>query len=274
MNNRYYLNRDGYRIAWRQFGEGPRTLLCVHGLYRNGHDFDFLAQGLADRYRVITPDIIGRGDSDYAHDIAHYDSACYLRDLQGLMAELGVEEFDFLGTSMGGMIGMSWAGQADTPIRRLVLNDVGTEIPLSVIREIAERSINAPRYFDSREKAEAALMRGFAEWGPMPDECLRHLLHHSLREDAQGWRLNYDPDLIHGYRYPPGDVDLWPLYRSFHGPVLVFHGELSQVLLAETAERMDREPNTRVITVADTGHAPHLMDAAQIGAVREFLLAP
>lgn len=272
MREDSFRTEDGYRIAYRVFGEGRRTLICVHGLYRNGHDFDYLAAGLADAMRVVTPDIIGRGDSDYARDPSRYNTEHYIKDVRALAAHLGADRYDFLGTSMGGMVGMAMAAAPDTGVEHLVLNDVGPEIALATLKEIGQRSLRAPDDFASFADGREYLRRALESWGELNQEQVDHVARYGLRQQGARWVFSYDRELIHGFRWPPGDVDLWPLYRAFKGPVLVLHGSDSEVLTADTAARLRGEPNTQVVDIPGTGHAPHLMSAEQIGLVRRFLL--
>ena len=266
-----HVTRMGERMAYRIFGDGPRTLICVHGLYRNGHDFDYLAEALADRYRVVTPDMIGRGDSDYATDPSRYNVPEYVQDIRDLVAELGLEAYDFLGTSMGGLVGMRLAAMPASGVRRLILNDVGPEVGLATLKEIGQRSLRMPAQFDDYERVAAGLRVGLREWGELEEPQIRHLLRYSLAEQNGRWVLRYDRNLIAGFNWPAGDLDLWPVYRAFDGPVLVFRGARSQVLTAATADKLKQEPNTRVVEIADAGHAPSLMVPAQIDIVRAFL---
>lgn len=263
---------DGYRLAYRVFGDGPRTLLCVHGLYRTGRDFDLLAQAMDEQYRVITPDIIGRGDSDYAADVSRYNNEDYLRDLRELIESLGLESYDYLGTSMGGMIGMALAAQPGSGMRRLILNDVGPEVALATLKEIGQRSLAMPPAFPSYEQVSSFFRAAFASWGILTEAQLAHLTRHSVYQDADGrWLFRYDRELIKGFRWPEADVNLWPQYRAFQGPVLVFHGERSEVLVPSTVEKLRREPNTEVVEVPDAGHAPALMAPEHLARIRRFL---
>lgn len=267
----YYTSHDGLRLAYRSFGEGPATLICVHGLYRNGHDFDVLAEALADRYRVVTPDVVGRGDSDYAPDPARYNTEFYVRDVMGLADHLGLESYACLGTSMGGMIGMALAGKADPRVRRLILNDVGPEIRLATLKEIGQRSVDAPQSFASYEEIRTFFRQALSEWGRLGEAQLERVIRHSVRERDGRWGFRYDRNLIHGFRWPPGDIDLWPLYNAIPCPVLVFWGRKSQVLTADVAAKLRAHANTTLVEVEDAGHAPSLMVPAQIDAVRRFL---
>lgn len=272
MQSHVHRTRLGERMAYRVFGQGPRTLLCIHGLYRNGHDFDFLAQALAEAgFRVVTPDMIGRGDSDYATDPSRYNLQEYVQDILDLTRELGLERYDYLGTSMGGMVGMALAAHPASGIRRLILNDVGPEIALATLKDIGQRSLEAPSSFSSREEIRRFYRAALVSWGELSEAQFEHLVRHGTIEQDGRWGFRYDRDLIKGFRWPPGDIDLWPVYRSFTGPVLVFRGADSQVLTAATAERLRLEPNTQVIEVPGAGHAPSLMRPEQIAAIRRFL---
>jgi len=265
-----YLTGDGLTGAYRVWGSGP-PLICVHGVYRNSHDFDYLAAALADRFQVICPDMIGRGGSDWAPDIGRYNFEFYARDVLTLADSLGLDNFHYLGTSMGGMIGMVLTAQAPRRVRRLVLNDAGPYVRLSVLREVGQRSLDAPARFASYAEAEAFFAASTASWGPLTAEQRAHIVRHSVRPAGDGWVFHYDPQLIKGFRWPEGDLDIWPLYRSIPCPILVLRGEHSEVVPPDVAEQLRREPRTQVIDVAGAGHAPSLMAPAQIAAVRAFL---
>lgn len=268
---------DPHGFHWMRYVEwgdahNPRVLVCVHGLTRNGRDFDTLAASLADAYRVVCPDIAGRGRSDWLRDPADYSYPVYLADLATLLAKLDAETVDWVGTSMGGILGMILAGLPDTPVRRLVLNDVGCAIPKASIERIGQYLGRDPPY-DRLEDLEADLRR-VSPFGPLSDAQWRHLAIHAARQDEAGrWRFRYDPAIAASYHAaPPSDVDLRPYWNAVHGPVLVIRGESSDLLLPETLEEMCRRPRTEALVVPDTGHCPMLMDDAQVGAVRRFLL--
>lgn len=266
-----FVNADGLNIAYRVWGDAPRTLICVHGLYRNSHDFDALGAALGDRLRVVAVDMMGRGDSDFATDYDRYNAEFYARDVLALADLLGVENFDYLGTSMGGMVGMRLAMTVPKRIEHLILNDIGPEIRLSVLKEIGQLSLNAPTSFPSFDAAHDFYRLALREWGALTDAQILHLARHGVREKDGKWVFHYDPNIIHGFRWPPGDVDLWDAYRAIACPILVFHGMRSKVLPQEVAAKLRAEPNTKVVDVADAGHAPSLMTAEQIDAIAEFL---
>lgn len=264
-------------MAYTEWGDpdNPRVLVCVHGLTRNGRDFDFLAQALARHCRVVCPDVAGRGRSDWLKASADYVLPVYVNDMITLLARIGAEEVDWVGTSMGGLIGMLIASQPLSPIRRLVLNDVGPVIPAAALRRIAEYVGNSPR-FETLEEAEQYLRFVGAPFGPLDDLHWRHLTEHSVRaEEGRMLRLRYDPSIGDPFRSAiVADVDLWPVYDAIRCPTLVIRGEQSDLLHHDTAEAMGaRGPQPRVVEIPGVGHAPMLMDAPQIGIVREFLTA-
>ncbi|MCX7896572.1 MAG: alpha/beta hydrolase [Rhodocyclaceae bacterium] len=272
-----------HRMVYYEWGEpdNPRLLLCVHGLTRTGRDFDRLAQALADGYRVVCPDVVGRGRSDWLRDARHYALTQYAQDMTALIARLGVEKVDWLGTSMGGMIGMYLAAQEGTPIRRLILNDIGGVIPAAALQRIGEY-VGKEISFATREEAEAYLRGICASFGRLDAEQWRHLTHHSLRHDADGrLRFCYDPAIAAPYRSMAQgeggfqDIVLWPLYDSVRCPTLVIRGAQSDLLLPEIAREMQsRGPHAEVVEVPDVGHAPMFMTEAQIAIVREWLSRP
>ena len=267
-----------HRMAYTEWGDAanPRVLICVHGLTRNGRDFDFLAQALSDRYRVVCPDVVGRGASDRLKVADDYHLPLYAGDMVTLIARLDVEQVHWVGTSMGGLIGMALAAQENTPITRLVLNDVGPLITASSIKRIGEYVGKAPT-FASIEQAEAYIRFVAATFGALTDAQWRHLTVHAVRPaPGGGYEMAYDPAIGEPFRKAMGDEDvsLWPLYDAVRVPTLLLRGAQSDLLLHETAlEMAQRGPQARLIEVPDVGHAPMLMDEFQIGAVRDFLLA-
>jgi pimeloyl-ACP methyl ester carboxylesterase len=269
------LDPHGFHtMRYVEWGEpaNTRVLVCVHGLTRNGRDFDYLARSLADAYRVVCPDIAGRGRSDWLRDPADYTYPTYLNDLNTLMAHLGCETLDWVGTSMGGLLGMILASLPGSPVRRLVMNDVGPFIPKEAIARIGEYLGQDPPY-DTIEALEADIRR-VSPFGPLTGEDWRHLAIHSAKQGEDGkWRFRYDPGIAHNFGAGAAtDVDLRGMWQQVPGPVLVIRGERSDLLLAQTLEEMRRRPRTDAMVVPDTGHCPMLMNEQQAGAVRRFLL--
>lgn len=269
-----------HHMAYVEWGDpgNPRVLVCVHGLTRCSRDFDFLAQALSREYRVVCPDVVGRGRSEWLRDKSLYDVPQYCADMAVLLARLDVETVDWVGSSMGGVIGMALAAQPETPVTRLVLNDVGPVIAAASLARIGEYLGNAPR-FESFEQAEAFVRAVSAPFGPLTDAQWRHLVLHTTRKSADGRvEFVYDPGIAQAYRSMQQsaggrDVELWPLYDAVRCPTLLLRGAESDLLTHETALQMGaRGPKPRVIEFAGIGHAPMLMDENQIAPVREFLL--
>jgi pimeloyl-ACP methyl ester carboxylesterase len=262
-------------MRWVEWGnrDNPRVLVCAHGLTRCGRDFDFLAGRLSDAYRVILPDIAGRGRSDWLAHKEDYGYPAYCADAAAMLAAIGAESVDWVGTSMGGILGMLLAAQPGSPVGKLVMNDVGCVVPKSALERIATY-VGREVSFDSIEMLEAA-MRSVSPFGPLGPAQWRHLAEHVSRQDGDGrWRFRYDPGIALPFKAGPlADVDLRPVWRALRGPVMVVRGEQSDLLTPEIYAEMLSRPGTEGLVVPGTGHAPMLMDEAQAAAVRTFLLA-
>ena len=266
-----------HRMAYTEWGDphNPRVAICVHGLTRQGRDFDFLAQGLSEHYRVVCPDVVGRGRSDWHAVKDDYQLPFYVADMVTLIARLDVEQVHWVGTSMGGLIGMILASLPNTPISRMVLNDVGPVVTVESLRRLQTYVGKAPPFADI-DAAEAYVRTVSAPFGPLSDAQWRHLTEHEIRPRAAGGvELNYDPGIAESFRKSPliADVDLWAIYDAIRCPTMAIRGEHSDLLTRETwAEMGRRGPRARTVEIAGVGHAPALMDAAQIEVVRDFLL--
>ena len=265
-------------MAYVEWGdpENPRVLVCVHGLTRCGRDFDFLAHVMADQYRVVCPDVVGRGRSGWLRDKNFYTVPQYCADMVTLLARLDAETVHWLGTSMGGLIGMALAAQENTPIARLVLNDVGPVLTAASVARIGEYVGHAPR-FASIEQAEMFVRFVSAPFGALTDAEWRHLTIHTLRPLADGtFAMAYDPGIAEPFRQAMGDgkdVEVWPIYNAIMCPTLLLRGAESDLLTQDTARQMtERGPRARLVEIAGVGHAPMLMAADQIATVRDFLL--
>ncbi len=272
------LSAGGFhRLAYYEWAppDAARTVVCVHGLTRSGRDFDALAGTLAEQgWRVVCPDVVGRGASDWLADPAGYGYPQMLADATALLARLGVEQVCWVGTSMGGLIGMMLAAQPKTPLRRLVINDVGPFIPKAALARIADYLGQDPIFADL-DAAEAYIRQVHAPFGALGDAQWRHLTEHSVRPAAGekgGLRLRYDPAIARGFAGEPEDVDLWPVWDAITIPVLVLRGARSDLLLPETAAEMTRRgPKAELVEIPGCGHAPALMDQAQIAIVADWL---
>jgi pimeloyl-ACP methyl ester carboxylesterase len=278
------LSPGGFsRLAWAEWGDetAPRTVLCVHGLTRNGRDFDVLAAALAEAgWRVVAPDVPGRGRSQWLRRPEDYAYPTYLGALAALIGRLAVAEVDWIGTSMGGLIGMMLAAQPGTPIRRLVLNDIGPFIPKAALQRIGDYVGHDPR-FDDLVAVEAYLRHVHAPFGPLTDAQWHHLAEYGATPAEPGHlRLHYDPAIAHPFKTGPiEDVALWPVWDAIACPTLVLRGAMSDLLLPGIAEEMTQRGVAagrglvRLRTIAEAGHAPALMAADQLAIVREFLAA-
>ncbi len=299
-----------HRIAYLDWGNpaSDHVVVCVHGLARNSRDFDYLARDLASRCRVICVDVVGRGGSEWLADKGDYSFSTYLADAAALIARISApaapasfgtfrgrrgavptpKRIDWVGTSMGGLIGMLLAAKPGSPIRRLVLNDIGPFIPWSALYRL-KGYVSGGSSFRSMAEVEAYLREACAQFGPLTDEQWRHLAEHSVVpvSDGEGasYQLRYDPGIGHTMRggradpeFPMGPnflsgIDLWSTWAEIHCPTLVLRGAESDVLSRETLLQMQaRRPGVEVLELPGIGHAPALMSYDQIAAVREFLL--
>ena len=266
-----------HRVAYLEWGDpkNGKVLVCVHGLTRCARDFETLAAAMADRYRVISVDIAGRGESEWLSDPMLYQIPQYLSDMVTLIARLDVESVHWVGTSMGGLIGMTLAAQANTPIRKLVINDAGPVVSKVSLQRIASYVGMAPA-FPNIEAADKYVRTVSATFGPHSDAEWRFLTEIVTRKNPDGTlRLHYDPKLAEPFRatMPEGDLELWPLWDAIKCPTLVVHGAQSDLLTRETCEKMaGRGPKAKVVDIAGVGHAPTLMHDDQVRIVRDFLL--
>lgn len=274
----YGLSARGFhKIAYYVWGKATaaRTIVCVHGLTRNARDFDRLAAALAAQgNRVVCVDVVGRGASDTLRDPALYAYPQYLADMTVVLARLGAAQVDWVGTSMGGLIGIILAAQPQSPIRRLVLNDVGPFIPAAAMARIAHYITAVPPLPDAAA-ALAYIRTIYRNTGPCTEADYQAMARHSIVPlPGGGYRLRYDPAIAQNFAAIKGDVDLWAYYDAITCPTLLLRGALSDVLTAETAAQMTtRGPRARLVTIPAIGHFPALMDAAQIATLQEFLAA-
>ncbi|MBI1209103.1 MAG: alpha/beta fold hydrolase [Azospirillum sp.] len=264
-----------HRVAYTEWGvrSAARTVVCVHGLTRNGRDFDLLALDLVERARVACPDVVGRGRSGWLANPDLYGYPQYLADMAALIARLDVEKVSWVGTSMGGLIGLLLAAQPNSPIERLVINDVGPFVPKSALERIGDY-VGADPVFEDVAALEAYLRFVYLSFGSLDDAHWRHLAEISARTRPDGrLGLAYDPGIAAPFKTQPlTDVDLWPVWERIACPVLVLRGAESDLLLAETAAEMAvRGPRATVVEIPGCGHAPPLMAREQIALVCDFL---
>lgn len=268
-----------HRMAYKEWGDrsNPDVLICVHGLTRVSDDFDVLAARLCDRYRVICPDVIGRGRSGRLRDPQYYAISQYVADMVTLIARLDVEHVRWVGTSMGGLIGMVLAAQPEQLIGKLVLNDIGPSLDAAAMSRIAEY-VGQPRRFASFDEARAYVQLISTAFGEHDDAQWRKLAADVLREGEDGWMLTYDPALSIPFKaMTPESVQasqqlLWAAYDAIRCPTLLLRGEQSDLLSRETAEEMTRRgPHAQLIELPNVGHAPTLLVRAQVDPIDSFL---
>lgn len=286
-----------HRMAYWEWGDeqNPRVLLCIHGLSRQGRDFEEVARALSTTHRVICPDVVGRGASDWHSNPQFYNVPYYAADMVTLLAHLNAQEVDLLGTSMGGMISMCLLGfeqqlQARTAhnkylpartgfnFRRVILNDVGPRLEKADLIHIAER-VKKPVSFASLQEVIPVFKEVAASFGPMSDENWLKFVQSSLRQEGERWIQAYDLNIAKGFEALTSDEAiaksefiLWQLYRMINIPILVIHGEHSDLLSKEGVDLMCQEnPLTQVVSVP-TGHAPSLLEPYQVKIVQDFLL--
>lgn len=278
MRQGSYVSRNSkgsHRIAYCQWGESdnPRVLICVHGLTRNGRDFDALGAALAGNYRVVCPDVAGRGASDWLADKNDYGYPQYLMDMAALVTHLNADSVHWVGTSMGGLIGMLMAAQPGSPITRMVMNDIGPLIPKAALERIASYVGDDP-HFSSMQELDAYLREIYAPFGPFTDAQWQGLVRSSARDLGNAEiGLAYDPGIAVPMKaMPMQDVDLWSVWSNVQCPVLVIRGEQSDLLLADTARQMTGSgPRAELAVLPGIGHAPTLMPEDQIVLVSEWL---
>jgi len=254
------------------------VLICAHGLTRMGRDFDRLARVLSDRYRVVCPDVVGRGLSDRLRDPAYYAIPQYVSDMVALIARLGVDQVDWVGTSMGGLIGIALAGQPGSPIRRMVINDVGPRLGPVAIARIASY-VGQPVSFANLDEAVGYLSVAAAPFGLKTREDWRELFEPTLRREGDRWVLRYDPAIALPFKSvtpqaaAAAEAATWALYDRISARTLLVRGAESDLLTPETtAEMAARGPRPRVAEVPGVGHAPTFMLPGEIALVRDFLL--
>ena len=280
-------HRVGY-WEWNQTGQvdHPHVIVCVHGLTRQGREFDVLAQALSHHARVICPDIAGRGQSDWLADPMAYGVPQYAFDMLVLLtqvhAQYPIAQLDWVGTSMGGLIGMAVAGTPDlalpVPIRRLLLNDVGPRLEWSALQRIGTYVGESPR-FASVEEGAAWLRVQSADFGPHTDAQWLALSEPMLRPGPEGgFVLHYDPKIavpMQGMtqeQVVQGEALLWNLYDAITAQTLVLRGAKSDLLTAQTVQEMaQRGPKAHSVTLEGVGHAPTLVQPEQVALVKEFL---
>ena len=283
LNHVQCLDARGlHHMAYWEWGDraNPRVLVCVHGLARQGRDFDVLAGAMSAEYRVVCPDVVGRGRSDALADPQGYQIPAYVADMVTLLARLDAQTVHWVGTSMGGLIGLGLASLPQSPIGRLVLNDVGPTIQYEALVRIGTY-LGMPLRWAAVDEAANYLLSISASFGPHTAEQWLALSRPMLKADGDGFVLHYDPNIAVPFRAitpelaAAGEALTWRAYDAIGCPTLLLRGARSDLLSRETAQAMtQRGPRARLHEFAGVGHAPTLVADDQVAVVREFLLSP
>lgn len=263
-----------HRVAYYEWGDpaNDRVVICVHGVSRNGRDFDVLGEALSPTHRVIAVDMPGRGASQWLPDANDYVFPTYLTTLTALVARSNAARVAWVGTSMGALLGMVMAAQRDTPVSRLVVNDAGPLIEPAAVARIRDYLGLAPTFATFAE-AEAYIRAVSAPFGALTDAQWGHLTRTSVAQGADGrYAMTYDPGIAVPFRGTAAPPDLWPVWDAIRCPALVLRGAESDLLSAATAQAMTaRGPKARLVEFPGIGHAPMLLSADQVAPVVAFL---
>ena len=269
------LSAHGFhRVVYQEWGDADnsRVAICVHGLARNRRDFDALAQALIPTHRVLAVDMPGRGESEWLLDAGDYAFPTYLTTLTALIARSGAQQVDFVGTSMGGLLGIVLAAQPGSPVSRLIVNDVGPTIDPAGLQRIGSY-VGLNPVFETYGEIETYVRTISAPFGALTDAQWTHLTRSNVRQRADGrWVLAYDPKIAVPLGRASSPTDLWPLWDAIQCPTLVLRGAQSDLFSHATAQAMAaRGPRPRVVEFAGVGHAPMLQSHEQIQPIVEFL---
>jgi pimeloyl-ACP methyl ester carboxylesterase len=288
------ISEEGFHnmvyTEWGSLSNKLPTVICVHGYTRNGRDFDALAQYLSMQGRhVLCPDVVGRGDSSWLKQAHHYNFNQYMADINTLIARTGSKSIDWVGTSMGGMIGMMLAALPNSPIKRLIINDVGPQIPLHGLRKLAKYIGNEPE-FKSAEEAKQYFKINYAEFGQLSEKQWDTFTEHSIKErEPEVFVVKTDPAIKnpkstmqivtdffhHPHKALEGiiyDIDLWPVWNEIFCPILVIHGIHSELLTPGIIKKMHRtNPQIEVYEIENAGHAPALLETTEHEMINNWL---
>ena len=266
-----------HRMAYHAWGNpGNKVLLCVHGLTRRGSDFKTLAQAMCKDYYVVCPDVVGRGESDRLSNPMLYAVPQYVADIAALVKKLGVAQVDWLGTSMGGLIGMVYAAMPNSPIRRMIINDVGPKIEPEAIKRLGSY-VGQPFTFSDRSEALQRLNEICATFGEhTPEEWEIYNGPMLIQKDGK-WIMHYDPDIsvpfasVNPIMAKAGEMAMWHAFKQIHIPMLIVRGGNSDLLSAATVAQMCKvNPYARSIEIPNVGHAPAFVKPEQIALAKEF----
>jgi pimeloyl-ACP methyl ester carboxylesterase len=270
-----FVTANGLRLHYLDYGgAGKPALVCIHGLTGNAHSFDALARHVAAKYHALSIDVRGRGDSQWG-PAGEYTPQNYLSDLASMLEQLAITRVTLIGTSMGGMISMLYAGGYRERVERVVLNDIGPDIDPAGIARITSYVGAAPERFADLGEVAAYFRTTYPPASRMPEDALREFVRWSVKPTADGgltWKM--DPAVRRPMRGGPAarPLDMWVPFARITAPVLVVRGAESDILSRSTCEKMKQvHPRTTVAEVAGVGHAPSLVEPESLAALREFL---
>lgn len=277
-SDNYYLglSSEGFhRLYYREWGnpKNKNVIICVHGVTRISHDFDILAKKLSRRYRVICPDIVGRGNSDWFGNAENYNFIQYCSDINALLAHIHADRVHYLGTSMGGLIGMVLAAMAHTPIQSLILNDVGPDIKRTELRRMGEYIGNAPEFTTRQEYHEyyQDIYQGFGNL--LTQKQWKEMAKYSAFKTPNGYRMHYDPKIGEAFRknYAFFNFDLWRYWEEIECPVMILRGAESTFFPREVADRMcETTADATLVEIEGAGHTPPLKTTKEINVIESF----
>lgn len=271
-----------HTISYLEWGDknNKDVLICVHGLTRNALDFEYIGKALSKDFRVIAIDLPGRGKSSWLANKNHYNYNSYVKDVILLLKHLSIDSAGFIGTSMGGIIGMAIASYYPKYINFLVINDVGPELPKKTVKRI-EKYVNLDISFTSLYEAKGHMKNIFKHFGIIEEKDWDHITDNSIRLcDDNKYRLSYDPNILEGTSLRKAEslaktneefIDLWYLWKKVKCPSLLIHGKNSDILLESTIEKMYLYRDFDLYEIENAGHAPALIHKNDIEMIHKWV---
>lgn len=264
-----------HKLAFLDWNDtATNTIICIHGLISNAHDFDFLAEKLSNNFRIIAIDIPGRGNSEWFQDKNLYQYSVYIADVLALLKSLNITSVDWIGTSMGGIMGMMIAASHPSIIKSLILNDIGPEIPGKALAKMRKYVGISPNFLDF-DTAKKHLQLIYKNFGITQNEHWDHLTKHTTFKGDDGiYRLKYDLQIAETFIVDlinPQDIIFWDLWDKITCNILLIHGERSDILLSSTVDQMKQRPKTSIYLIKGAGHAPALVGKEEIDYINEWL---
>ncbi|WP_044194120.1 alpha/beta fold hydrolase [Ehrlichia japonica] len=255
-------------------------LICVHGITRNSRDFDYLANNLSSDYKIICPDIVGRGKSSWLEDHKLYNYSTYCKSIIYLLRHLKIDKVDFLGTSMGGIIGMYLAAYFPDLINKLIINDIGPAITVSALNKISKH-ININPIFNTITEAEVYIKKLLCNFGIEQEDHWQHIIKHSIIQNSNNtYSLTADPKIGIAFDEEINNIKdtdtwtIWDVWEKIQSRILVIRGGLSNILMQTTLNKMMLSKQyIDSIEYPNIGHAPALMDNYQIQDIKNWLLS-